>query len=66
MHLTNLKLLVGGGLMCSNDRVLQSIAVQPIWPGTGYFKHEEDAAGPKMAKRLRRVLDDRAASPASA
>ena len=31
-----------------------------------YFKHEEDGAGPKMAKRLRATLDDRAAGAASA
>jgi uncharacterized protein YecE (DUF72 family) len=30
-----------------------------------YFKHEEDAAGPKMAKRLRAILDERATDPAS-
>ena len=31
-----------------------------------YFKHEEDGAGPKMAKRLRATLDDRPADPSSA
>ncbi len=31
-----------------------------------YFKHEEDGAGPKMAKRLRATLDDRATDRASA
>ena len=31
-----------------------------------YFKHEEDGAGPKMAKRLRATLDDRRAGAASA
>lgn len=31
-----------------------------------YFKHEEDAAGPKMAKRLRATLDGRMTGPASA
>jgi uncharacterized protein YecE (DUF72 family) len=30
-----------------------------------YFKHEEDGAGPKMAKRLRATLDDRQAGQAS-
>ncbi len=31
-----------------------------------YFKHEDDGAGPKMAKRLRETLEDRAPDRASA
>jgi hypothetical protein len=56
IHLTNLKLLVGSGLMCSMIECYGPLPCNPYGPGSGYFKHEEDGAGPKMAKRLEALL----------
>jgi hypothetical protein len=64
--LTNLKLLVVGGLIRSIIECYGPLLCKVSGPRGGLVKHEEDGAGPKMAKRLRETLDDRATGPASA
>jgi hypothetical protein len=65
-YLNNLKLLVMGGLIRSMVECYGPLLCNVSGPRARLVKHEEDGAGPKMAKRLRATLDDRVAGQASA
>jgi hypothetical protein len=54
--LTNLKLLVVGRLIRSIIERYGPLLCKVSGPRGGLVKHEEDGAGPKMAKRLRETL----------
>jgi hypothetical protein len=54
--LTNLKLLVVGGLIRSIIECYGPLLCKVSGPRGGLVKHEEDGAGPKMAKRLEAIL----------
>jgi hypothetical protein len=64
--LINLKLLVVGGLIRSIIECYGPLLCRLSGPRGGLVKHEEDGVGPKMAKRLRETLDERATGRASA
>jgi hypothetical protein len=64
--LTNLTLLLVGGLIRSIIECYGPLLCKVSGPRGGLVKHEEDGAGPKMAKRLRATLDARTTDPASA
>lgn len=49
--------------MCSMIECYGPLLCNLYGPGTGYFKHEEDAAGPKMATRLQAILGDESIAP---
>jgi hypothetical protein len=56
ISLTNLKLLVVDALICSMIECYGPLLCKAYGPRGVLGKHEEDGAGPKMAKRLEDVL----------
>lgn len=64
--MTILKLLVVDGLIRGMVECYGALLCKVSGGCTRLVKHEEDGAGPKMAKRLRATLDDRVAGQASA
>ena len=56
IHLANLKLLVVGGLMKCRSSVRFPLCCNLSGEDTMHFKHEEEGASPKMAKRLEDML----------
>ena len=61
--MTNLKLLVVARLIRSMVECYGPLLCNVSGPRGRLVKHEEDGAGPKMAKRLRQTLDDRPPTP---
>jgi hypothetical protein len=55
-HLNNLKLLVMGSLIRSTVECYGSLLCNVSGLRARLVKHEEDGAGPKMAKRLEDIL----------
>jgi hypothetical protein len=56
--LTNLKLLLLGGLIRSLLECYGPLLCKVSGPHARLVKHEEDGAGPKMAKRLEATLEN--------